>query len=164
MLHQILVLCCFSTPSPGGSHGTSMIPQWRTTKRWWLQSRLKRKKQTWGGCYCQCASYASPITQTHAFKMLLEDVSAWLISTTRYTDALQLVFSCLCSVTKSVMILSSTEESIQEIGLFLTGWEVYKCALQQTKLCRHWRKLWLIITEIGNSSLLPPPWKNHCKR
>lgn len=75
-------------------------------------------------------SCASPTTQTHAFKMLLEDVSAWLIYTTRYTDALQPVFSCLCSVTHSVLILSFTERSIQEMRLFLTGREAYKCALQ----------------------------------
>lgn len=72
--------------------------------------------------------------------MLLEDVSAWLIYTTRYTDVLQLVFSCLCSVTNSVSILSFTEGSIQEMGLFLTGREVYKCALQhkwETAVCYH---------------------------
>lgn len=69
--------------------------------------------------------------------MLLEDVSAWLIYTTRYTDVLQLVFSCLCSVTNSVLILSFTEGSIQE--------RVFNCH-RGLQMC--------FTAQMGNSSLL----------
>lgn len=47
-----LFMCNCSIPSPGGLHGTSVIPQWRSTRRWWLLSRMKKKRQMPGKYYC----------------------------------------------------------------------------------------------------------------